>query len=889
MELTLGQALRKGIEAHKAGKVQEAESYYSIILKTEPKHPDANHNMGVLAVGIGKVQEALSFFKTALESRPSTVQFWLSYIDALIKLERLSDAKAIFDQIKSNGAKGDSFENMEQRLNKSTEVPLSSVEVTLELPQDQPNVSVYLNLDQEIKLTNRKAEAGSLKETEQVYQDVLLKFPKKNKANDAMKSLELGGINQKQKVQDPPKAQLQSLVNLYSQGQFQQAAQKAETLVQKFSKSAILFNIQGVILKGMGQLDLSVEAYIRALTIRPDYPEAYNNMGNALNEQCRLREAVEAYNKALAIKPDYAEAYNNMGNALKEQCKMEEAVEAYNKALAIKPDYAEAYNNIGNAFNRQGKMEEAVEAYNKALAIKPDYAEAYYNMGSALNEQGKMEEAVVAYSSALTIKPDYAEVWNNIVFPLKNIKSEVLSQEELVSYYLEDNVSNNYQIAKANLNYNLNLGCPRVQHLLDEALSALANANNLVVKNPEYSKASTNSQHKLTNKVVALVHFGRSGTGLLHSLIDGHLEVSSLPSIYLSEYFDHRNWERIISGGWGKMVEHFMAIYDVLFDATSTVPVKTKSTEVIQDIGRKEGMANVGAQRDESLSVDKTLFRMEIESLMNLYDQLDAFIFFKLVNRAYDTAVKSTHQKSIIFYHIHNPDTYAQLNFFRLAPKVNWVMMVREPVQCCESWLRNSFQDNNYFDVAQKIITMLFEIDNIIRHQQNCIGVRLEDLKERPRQTIPALCKWMGIEHNESLYEMTAQGKKWWGDPSSPDFTKDGMDPFGKTSINRQVGLIFGEGDKLILKTLFYPFRVCFGYIAENEEQFEIDLKKIRPMIDKMFDFEKTIIEQTRADTKNFIKSGSYLSLRSGLIDRWNTLNEFHTYPNMIKPLEIGE
>ncbi|WP_347822102.1 tetratricopeptide repeat protein [uncultured Planktomarina sp.] len=46
------------------------------------------------------------------------------------------------------------------------------------------------------------------------------------------------------------------------------------------------------------------------------------------------------------MKPDYAEAYNNMGIALKDQGKLEEAIEAYNKALAIKPDYAEASHNM---------------------------------------------------------------------------------------------------------------------------------------------------------------------------------------------------------------------------------------------------------------------------------------------------------------------------------------------------------------------------------------------------------------------------------------------------------------------------------------------------------------------------------------------------------------
>jgi hypothetical protein len=146
----------------------------------------------------------------------------------------------------------------------------------------------------------------------------------------------------------------------------------------------------------------------------------------------------------------------------------------------------------------------------------------------------------------------------------------------------------------------------------------------------------------------------------------------------------------------------------------------------------------------------------------------------------------------------------------------------------------------------------------------------------------------MGILETESLYEMTAQGKKWWGDPASPDFAKDGMNPFGKVSINRKLGSVFSENDQFVLRTLFYPFCVRFGYAEENIGQFKNDLQAIRPMLDQMFDFEKKIVMETKADAEQFTKSGSYLYLRSGMIERWNTLNEFHTYPNMIRPLKIN-
>ena len=126
MELTLSQAIKKGIEAQRAGKVQEADRYYTAILKVKPKHPEANHNLGVLALEIGKTTDSLSFFQTAVEVNPKKVQFWLSYINALMKLDRLADAKVVLANAKNKGVKGKNFEELEAKIAEPNEITASN-------------------------------------------------------------------------------------------------------------------------------------------------------------------------------------------------------------------------------------------------------------------------------------------------------------------------------------------------------------------------------------------------------------------------------------------------------------------------------------------------------------------------------------------------------------------------------------------------------------------------------------------------------------------------------------------------------------------------------------------------------------------------------------------
>ena len=116
MELNIEQALQQGVVAHKEGKLQDAEALYRSILRAQPKHSLANHCMGVLAVSINDTQKALPLFKTAVEANPEIEQFWLSYLDALIREGDYEKARYVIGQGKAQGLSEDKISELDARI-----------------------------------------------------------------------------------------------------------------------------------------------------------------------------------------------------------------------------------------------------------------------------------------------------------------------------------------------------------------------------------------------------------------------------------------------------------------------------------------------------------------------------------------------------------------------------------------------------------------------------------------------------------------------------------------------------------------------------------------------------------------------------------------------------
>lgn len=67
----------------------------------------------------------------------------------------------------------------------------------------------------------------------------------------------------------------------------------------------------------------------------------------AYNDWGKPNEAMKAYREAIRLRPDYPEAFNNLGAAQAEAGKYTEAIESFRQAIDLKPELAIAHYNLG--------------------------------------------------------------------------------------------------------------------------------------------------------------------------------------------------------------------------------------------------------------------------------------------------------------------------------------------------------------------------------------------------------------------------------------------------------------------------------------------------------------------------------------------------------------
>ena len=468
-----------------------------------------------------------------------------------------------------------------------------------------------------------------------------------------------------------PKEVVKALVTLYHQGKFDDVLSRSSQLIEEYPQTFVLHNIIGAISFEKGQKEVAIEHFRKVIELRPHHPHAYNNLGATLIDIGEYEEAKSNLKKAIELQPDYAEAYNNLGNVYKEMEEYNQAISVYEKAIELNPEYYEAYNNLGVVLGKNEQYEEAEKVLKQVIKLQPDFVEGHYNLAIIFSSIC-FKKAITQLDIILASNPN-----NTKLLELKaDYLAEILKIKEacvILSKILKIEPKNYLVIAKI-LQHKKFENFKDYKFLFDKFKSII---------NKEYD---TNTRKKI-NPTIALIGYGRSGSLFLHSLLDGHPEISTLPGYFFKGWFNEETWSTLRPNyknpNWRKKLsKNIIQLFEPQFNSNSRKNVIGKPCGNVAWLAKSKGFTRLGDKTSESLVLNPEIFEDNFLKSLDKMDQVDSKLCFELIHDAFDKAYRNNSKNheidKIIFYHIHNPSAFEHVNFIGNFPRSKILYLVKK-------------------------------------------------------------------------------------------------------------------------------------------------------------------------------------------------------------------
>jgi tetratricopeptide (TPR) repeat protein len=120
---------------------------------------------------------------------------------------------------------------------------------------------------------------------------------------------------------------------------------------------------------------------------------AWNNLGWTCHSASDDEEAVEAFSRAILLKPNFAQALSNRGGVYAIMGKFDLALDDCNRAVALLPKVARIRINRGNIFFQTHRLSEAIADYDEAIRLNRNFADAYADRARAWLELKDYDKA----------------------------------------------------------------------------------------------------------------------------------------------------------------------------------------------------------------------------------------------------------------------------------------------------------------------------------------------------------------------------------------------------------------------------------------------------------------------------------------------------------------
>jgi tetratricopeptide (TPR) repeat protein len=149
----------------------------------------------------------------------------------------------------------------------------------------------------------------------------------------------------------------------------------------------------------------SVSLWLQVVTVSPDLPIGYLNLGNAVAAAGNTDDAIGLYRRATALEKGYGPAWTNMGVLYQLQGKPEEAEDSFRRSIAFNPEYFEAYINLGEVEEGKENAAEAAKLYRQAAWRNPGSDKPWVHLGDLFRREGETDSSVQSFEKALALNP----------------------------------------------------------------------------------------------------------------------------------------------------------------------------------------------------------------------------------------------------------------------------------------------------------------------------------------------------------------------------------------------------------------------------------------------------------------------------------------------------
>jgi len=159
-----------------------------------------------------------------------------------------------------------------------------------------------------------------------------------------------------------------------------------------------------------------------------DY-RVFSNYGIFLNEIGKHKESESKLKKAISLNPEYANAYYNLAVLFIGLGNLEKAELELKKAIKLKPDFAIAHYNLGFILKDQGRLKEAESYTKKALEVDPQLTDAYLSLSTIQTSNTTQKWHNQLFSESILKNKNNRELVN-IFFARSNIFHRKRQYEE---------------------------------------------------------------------------------------------------------------------------------------------------------------------------------------------------------------------------------------------------------------------------------------------------------------------------------------------------------------------------------------------------------------------------------------------------------------------------